>query len=236
MPTSAPTVPGMTVVRMKDVCLDARDVERVGRFWGEALGLDWWVHTRPGVVGVGPRGRPVLWINQVDHDKVVKDRVHPDLHVADVDRLLALGATVRSEQDGFTVLADPEGHEMCAFPAPEGAAPDGPPAAVFAWCTDSDRPTEIAAWWAERTGATIGPGPDGTARYLHDVPGLGGLIWKFVPVTDERVVENRVHWDVAGDADALEAAGATVVRRPDGDIHWTIMRDPDANVFCCMAP
>ncbi|HEV7723122.1 MAG TPA: VOC family protein [Iamia sp.] len=220
-------------VRMKDMCLEARDPERVGRFWGEALGLEWRVHTRPGVVGVWRGAQPVLWINQVDHDKVVKDRVHPDLHVPEVDRLLALGATVHSEQESFTVLSDPEGHEMCAFP---GGDPDGPPATVFAWCTDSDRPTDIAAWWAQRTGATVGAGPDGTPRYLHGVPGFGDLIWKFVPVDDERVGENRVHWDLDGDVDTLVAAGATVVRAEDGDIHWTIMHDPDGNVFCCFRP
>ncbi|HEX7135534.1 MAG TPA: VOC family protein [Iamia sp.] len=221
----------MTVVRMKDWCLEARDIERVGRFWGEALGLEWRVHTRPGVVGIWRGDVPVLWINRVDHDKVVKDRVHPDLHVPDVDRLLALGATVHSEQESFTVLSDPEGHELCCFPGESD-----PPGTIFAWCTDSDRPTEIAAWWAERTGATIGPGPDGTPRYLHGVPGLGDLIWKFVPVADERVVENRVHWDLEGDVDDLVAAGATVVRAEDGDIHWTIMRDPDGNVLCCSTP
>ena len=220
---------------MKDWCIDAVDPERVGRFWGEALGLAWWVHTRPGVVGVGPRSGPALWINRVEHDKLVKNRVHPDLHVADVDRLLALGATVHSEQDGFTVLSDPEGHEMCAFPPPEGVDPDGAPATVFAWCTDSARPTEIAAWWAERTGATVGPGPDGTPRYLHGVPGLGDVTWKFVPVDDERVGENRVHWDLEGDPAELAAAGATVARRPDGDIGWTVMHDPDGNVFCVFA-
>jgi hypothetical protein len=226
----------VTVVRMKDVCLDARDPERVGRFWAEALGLEWRVHTRPGVVFVGRGDEPVLWINQVDHDKVVKDRVHPDLHVPDVDRLLALGATVHSEQEWFTVLSDPEGHEMCAFPPPPGGEADGPPATIFAWCTDSDRPTEIAAWWAARTGATIGPGVDGTPRLLHGVPGFGDLIWKFVPVADERVVANRVHWDLVGEVDALVAAGAIVVRRPDGDIAWTVMTDPDGNTFCCFAP
>lgn len=222
----------METVRLKDMCLDARDPERVGRFWAEALGLEWRVHTRPGVVFVGRGDEPVLWVNQVDHDKVVKDRVHPDLHVPDVERLLALGATVRSEQETFTVLADPEGHELCAF---LGGDPDGPPATVFAWCTDSDRPTDIAAWWAGRTGATVRPGPDGTPRYLHGVPGFGDLIWKFVPVDDERVVENRVHWDVDGDPAALEAAGATVLRRPDGDIAWTVMHDPQGNVFCCFS-
>lgn len=222
----------MTTVRMTDVCLEARDTERVAAFWSAALGLDVWRHPRrPGVIGLYRDGIAVLWVNPVDHDKVAKDRVHPDLHVPDVDRLLALGATVHSEQDGFTVLADPEGHEMCAFPGESE-----PPATVFAWCTDSARPTEIAAWWAAATGATVGPGPDGTPRYLHDVPGWDGLIWKFVPVDDERVGENRVHWDLDGDADALVAAGATVLRRPDDDIHWTILHDPDANVFCCFPP
>jgi len=224
----------MGVVRLTDVCLDARDTGRVAGFWARALGLDVWVHPRrPGVIGLMRDDRAVLWVNPVDHDKVVKDRVHPDLHVPDVSRLLDLGATVHSEQDGFTVLADPEGHEMCAFP---GESPSGAPASIFAWCTDSARPTEIAAWWAGRTGATVGPGPDGRPRYLHDVPGLDGLIWKFVPVDDERVGENRVHWDLAGDVDELVAAGARVVRGPDDDIDWTVMHDPDGNVFCCFAP
>jgi len=217
---------------MKDWCIDARDTSLVADFWAAALGLDVWVHPRrAGVIGLMRDDRAVLWINPVDHAKVVKDRVHPDLHVPDVSALLDLGATVHAEQDGYTVLADPEGHEMCAFPGESET-----PATVFAWCTDSADPAPIAAWWASVTGATIGPGPDGTPRYLHGVPGLGDLIWKFVPVDDDRVVENRVHWDLDGDVATLEAAGATVVRRPDDDIAWTVMRDPDGNVFCCFDP
>ncbi len=223
----------MDDVRVKDWCIDARDPERVGRFWAEALGLAWRVHHRPGVVGVWRGDDPVLWINGVDHDKAAKNRVHPDLRVPDVERLLALGATRGDAQETFVVLADPEGNEMCAFP---GDAPDGAPAEVFAWCTDSADPTDLAAWWADVTGARIGPGPDGTPRYLHDVPGMGGATWKFVPVADERVGENRVHWDLTGSVDVLVAAGATVVRRPDDDIDWTVLRDPQQNVFCCFAP
>jgi hypothetical protein len=224
----------LNAVSLNDVCIDAQDTRRVAEFWAAALGLDLWVHPRrPGVIGLQRGDRFVLWINPVDHAKVVKDRAHPDLHVPDVSALLDLGATIHSEQDGFTVLADPEGHEMCAFP---GSSPTGAPASIFAWCTDSADPASIAAWWASATGATIGPGPDGTPRYLHGVPGLDDLIWKFVPVDDERVVENRVHWDLAGDVATLEAAGATVVRPQDDDIAWTVMRDPDGNVFCCFAP
>lgn len=223
----------MTTVRVKDWCIDALDPQVVGAFWAAALGLEARPHpTRP-VVGLWRDDVPVIWVNGVDHPKVVKNRAHPDLHVPDVDRLLALGATVHSEQDGFTVLADPEGHEMCAFP---GGDPAGPPATIFAWCTDSPTPVEAAAWWAARTGATVVPGPDGTPRYLDGVPGMDGVTWKFVPVDDERVGDNRAHWDVLGDADALVAAGATLVRRPDDDIFWAVLRDPEDNVFCCFTP
>lgn len=219
---------------MKDWCIDAVDHHAVGAFWAELLGLAAVPHpTRPTVVGLWHGDRPVIWVNQVPEAKTVKNRVHPDLHVPDVQRVLDLGATHHSEQESFTVLQDPEGNEMCAFP---GGDPDGPPATVFAWCTDSATPVEVAAWWAGRTGASIVPGPDGTLRYLEGVPGMGGVTWKFVPVDDERVGDNRVHWDVTGSVADLLAAGATHVRDPDDDIAWTVLRDPDQNVFCTFTP
>ena len=50
--------------------------------------------------------------------KTVKNRVHLDVTTADVDALVAHGATVLSapgDDLGWTVLADPEGNEFCAF-------------------------------------------------------------------------------------------------------------------------
>jgi hypothetical protein len=41
---------------------------------------------------------------------------------------------------------------------------------------------------------------------------------------------------VAADPDALAAAGGTEVRRPDGDISWTVLHDPQGNVFCAFPP
>jgi hypothetical protein len=47
----------------------------------------------------------------------VKNRLHLDLRAddpaAEVIRLVGLGARVTSEQDGLTVLEDPEGNEFC---------------------------------------------------------------------------------------------------------------------------
>ena len=80
--------------------------------------------------GVGPR----LFFQQVPEDKVVKNRVHLDVRAApglkgdermaalesERDRLVALGASLlrRVEPDppmdeGFLVMADPEGNEFC---------------------------------------------------------------------------------------------------------------------------
>jgi hypothetical protein len=122
----------------------------------------------------------------------------------------------------------PEGNEFCAFPGP------GP--AAVALCTDSAEPEPLARWWADLTGAAVGPGPDGVPRYLHDVPGLGPLTWKFVPVTDPRTAKNRWHWDVFAHVPDLVAAGATVPRARDDAIGWTILADPDGNEFCAFTP
>ena len=77
---------------------------------------------------------------------------------------------------------------------------EGPPARAFAVCTDSDRPEELAAWWAAQVGAEVRNGPDGTPRWLHGSAGWEGLIWKFVRVDDQRVVPNRWQWTVYDDA------------------------------------
>jgi hypothetical protein len=65
----------------------------------------------------GPAGGPRLWFTQVPEPKTVKNRVHLDLNaedpVAELARLTGLGARVRWETDGLTVLADPEGNEFC---------------------------------------------------------------------------------------------------------------------------
>jgi hypothetical protein len=55
----------------------------------------------------------------VPEPKTVKNRVHIDVATDDLDALVAHGATVlRAKGDGglrWTVLADPEGNEFCAF-------------------------------------------------------------------------------------------------------------------------
>jgi hypothetical protein len=66
-------------------------------------------------------GRRILF-QAVPEAKVVKNRVHldllvgPEAHDAEVERLVGLGATVKSVHDGdegrWTLLVDPEGNEF----------------------------------------------------------------------------------------------------------------------------
>jgi hypothetical protein len=235
-PTVA-TVRRVAAASIKDLCLDAADARVVGAFWAAALGQQLEDLGDGDTTVIGPRFLQI-WVDVVPEPKVVKNRVHLDLLVPDVEVLLGLGATVLAdhEEDEWVVLADPEGNELCAFPDAGGQVEPGVPAAAFALCVDSDRPVEIAAWWHERLGGTLGPGPDGRPRWLHGAAGLGDVRLQFVPVADERVAKNRCHWDVrTSDLDGLVAAGAALIRAQDDEISWTVLGDPDGNEFCAFS-
>jgi hypothetical protein len=182
-------------VRLGPLMVDAVEPRAVQRFWAAALG--------------GPAQRALLSFRPQSRAKTVKNRVHLDVYVCDVERLLDLGARVLAEYRPQSVtLADVEGNEFCAFLDP--ALDEGPPAKAFAVCTDSDRPEELAAWWAAKVGADVRKGPDGTPRWLYGSAGWEGLIWKFVRVDDERVVPNRWQWTVYDDFDDYADGGVRV--------------------------
>ena len=125
---------------LRDLCLDAQDPQRVGAFWGAVLGRE------PADAGAGDGTTPdvvlrenpaspgpTLWVNGVPEPKTGTVRLHLDVDLRPgqgVDDLRALGATVlREPVDGpdgqpWWVLADPEGHEFCAFPPEQTATND----------------------------------------------------------------------------------------------------------------
>ena len=55
-------------------------------------------------------------------------------------------------------------------------------------------------------------------------------------VPEPKRAKNRVHWDVWGNASALVAAGATLLRAHDTEIGWDVLADPEGNEFCVFAP
>ena len=125
--------------RLTEISLDCHDPDLLADFWTAAL--DWVVlHREPGLVEIGPprdddqalldavRSGPVaptMFLAAVPEEKVVKNRMHLDLSPVDrssedeVDRLLALGATRadigQTGNESWTVLADPEGNELCVL-------------------------------------------------------------------------------------------------------------------------
>jgi hypothetical protein len=138
------------------------------------------------------------------------------------------------EPDGevsWWVLADPDGNLFCAFPPRAGAAPSA--TAVYELVVDCRDAAAQAAWWAALTGGAVEA--DGQGAAVVGAAGFPWEYWVFGPVPEPKTVKNQVHWDVdlAGtDPSGLLAAGATVVRKPDGDIPWWIMADPEGNEFC----
>jgi hypothetical protein len=63
---------------------------------------------------------PILTMdfNRVPEPKTVKDRIHWDVRVAELQAVLDAGARLlrpRDDEISWHVLADPEGNEFCAF-------------------------------------------------------------------------------------------------------------------------
>lgn len=210
----------MTGVALGGLLVEAADPAAVATFWSRALGGTTTALLDGSAQVTGPFPERTFY-PQV-HPKSIKNRVHLDTYVQSLDPLLSLGARVLDEYPKRMTMADVEGNEFCAFLDPDG--PRDPPARVFAVCTDSDRPEQLAAWWAGLVGARVGTGADGTPRWLHESAGWPELIWKFVRVGDERVVPNRWRWTVRADTADLVVAGATV---PEPGV----LLDPQGNEF-----
>jgi glyoxalase superfamily protein len=112
--------------RLEQWTLDVRDVATMARFWAAVLGYrigDDGQHLWP-PPDAGPHA-PSVWLQPVDAPTPGKNRGHPDLVPVDgdvdaeVERLLGLGAqrvdVGQSGDEGFVVLADPEGNEFCVL-------------------------------------------------------------------------------------------------------------------------
>lgn len=107
---------------LKDVGVDSADHAQIGAWWAEVWG---------GALGQGDGytylddipGAPVESFDfaPVPEPKTVKNRLHWDVTLEPgvaVGDLLAVGATVLAEpteDDRWTVMADPEGNEFCVF-------------------------------------------------------------------------------------------------------------------------
>ncbi|MFB7909214.1 VOC family protein [Kitasatospora sp. NPDC056076] len=110
---------------VRHVTIDCADPFALADFWAKVLDGTLAEDDNPGdpEAVVISAGADLLFI-RVPEGKTVKNRVHLDLQPQDrsrdeeVERLLALGATVVSDQrrpdgTGWVTMADPEGNELC---------------------------------------------------------------------------------------------------------------------------
>ena len=108
--------------RLYEIVVACDDPTPAARFWAEVLGASlhseddhgvwWWLEDVPGAPF------EALTFVPVPEPKTVKNRIHWDVEAPDLDALVAAGARVvrpRDDEIGWTVLADPQGNEFCAF-------------------------------------------------------------------------------------------------------------------------
>ncbi len=112
-------------VRFAQWTLDVHDVDRMREFWSAVLGYEVdGDHLRP--PPDAEPGSPTVWLQRTTAAKRGKLRGHVDLYVvadgdidAEMGRLLSLGArrvdVGQTGNEGFEVLADPEGNEFCVL-------------------------------------------------------------------------------------------------------------------------
>ncbi|WP_353946545.1 VOC family protein [Streptomyces sp. HUAS MG91] len=110
---------------IRHLTIDCADPYALGGFWAEVLGGAVSDEDRPGDPEALVESASVgVLLIRVPEGKSAKNRLHIDLQPQDrtrdeeVDRLLALGATLqgdhrRPDGTGWVTLHDPEGNEFC---------------------------------------------------------------------------------------------------------------------------
>ncbi len=110
---------------LREIVIDCRDARAVAGFWADVLG--WPVVEDPeGYCWLSSTGEPtapppLLVFVPVPEPKTVKNRLHIDVNChddAERQRLVGAGARVLAVLADWTVMADPEGNEFCAFVVP----------------------------------------------------------------------------------------------------------------------
>jgi hypothetical protein len=129
------------MARLKQLVVDCDHPASLARFWAAALDdfeirpyddaeierlatLGFTPETDPGVIVDGPMLE--LCFQKVDVPSITKNPWHPDIETSDrdaeIERLVALGASVRETFERHTWMQDPEGSDFCVIdpPPPRG--------------------------------------------------------------------------------------------------------------------
>ena len=143
----------MALARFRKLCVDAVDPLVLGPWWAGVLGLEWRAYPHGEGGAFGATQEHTVWFNRVAEARSVKHRVHLDIYARSLAELEASGSVVVEPQRegwGWTVMADPEGGEYCAFLRDELPADR-----LHGLVVDCVDPASIAQWWADAYGADI---------------------------------------------------------------------------------
>ena len=105
----------------------------------------------------------------------------------------------------------------------------------------------LGRFWADALGwgvSSEGPGVANVEPLGFTWPDPAAVCVDVVRVPDPETVEYRVHLDLASTSAAHQAElvarltelGATPADIGQGDVPWTVMADPEGNVFCVLEP
>ena len=98
----------------------------------------------------------------------------------------------------------------------------------------------LARFWSEAIGWPIAYESD--EEWCLEAPGIedrSAAEISFARVPDEKVVKNRLHFDLRpleqeAEVERLIGLGATRVDVGQGDVTWVVMADPEGNEFCVL--
>ena len=115
--------------RIQETVVDCADPARLARFWAGVLGGAP-VDRSPDWSYLDPPGWTRLAFQLVPERKTIKNRVHLDVEVADLEAATAaveaiggarISGVVVDDQGAFQVMADPEGNEWCLVAQADGS-------------------------------------------------------------------------------------------------------------------
>ncbi|KKK06409.1 VOC family protein [Micromonospora sp. HK10] len=227
--------------RLLSVTFDARDPDRVARFWAGMLGREI-VEDAGGLLLPGPETQLGLRFAPGDAEMRRPNRMHLHLTSASLDdqqqtvaTALRLGASHldvgQRPEEGHVVLADPEGYEFDVIePGNNYLAGCG-----FLGELSCDGTRDVGLFWSEALGWPLVWDQDEETA-IQSPHGGTKVAWGGPPVNPKRG-RNRQRFDLApagGDqqaaVDRLLSLGAS--RLEVGEDGTVVLADPDGNEFC----
>lgn len=230
--------------------LDCADLARAADFWTAALG-----YVRDGTpVGTYLSLLPAegvgceILLQRVSDEKRAKNRLHLDLRTrdlaAEVDRVLALGATLVTDQPiveaGWVwhLLADPDGNEFCVIEAGNTFLADT--GVIGALSCDGTQ--EVGYFWSEALRWPLVWDQDQETA-IQSPNGGTKITWGGPPVAP-KTGPNRLYFELAlppgtgweEEVDRLVSLGATRTEIGEGHGGSVLMLDPDGNEFSVQRP